>query len=287
VTAARLGAIGLASTAAVLLLLAARALSAELGDFSRIGDGAQRWRLIALQLVDEGRIHESFGGRRFFLSAILLGALLGFAALGAIGVPIGALCAPFALRAMVRSRRRRYAARIDACAAEFALALASSLAAGHSVRGALLTAGVATPEPLAAEIDRAAINLTLGGAIGDALADLRARTNSPRIESLAGAVELHRGSGGDLVRLMRELAAAFRARDRALRDAHTASAQARFTAIVVAAIPVLVGVGLEFIAPGSVTGALTILPTAMMLGFAALLMACGVVLAHRIGGVRA
>lgn len=213
-----------------------------------------------------------------------VGAIAGFVALGLIGIPVGTALTPFGLRAAVRSRRRRYAARIDGCAAELALAIASSLAAGRSVRGALLTAGVATPEPLASELDLAAVDLTLGGGIGDALAALRSRTNSARVESLAGAIELHRGSGGDLVRLMRELADAFRARDRAIRDAHSASAQARFTAIVVAAIPVLVAAVLELAAPGAVTGALKLLPTAMMLGVSVALMACGVVLSHRIAG---
>ncbi|MGH6622644.1 MAG: type II secretion system F family protein [Burkholderiaceae bacterium] len=240
--------------------------------------------MIARQLFDEGRIDESFGGRKLFVLSVALGAIFGFVAIGLIGTPIGMALAPFCLRAVIRSRRRRYAARIDGCAAELALAIASSLAAGRSVRGALLTAGVATPEPLAGELDLAAVDLTLGGGIGDALAALRSRTNSARIESLAGAIELHRGSGGDLVRLMHELADAFRARDRALRDAHSASAQARFTAIVVAAIPVLVAVVLELAAPGAVTGALTLVPTAMMLGVSVLLMACGVALSHRLAG---
>ena len=90
---------------------------------------------------------------------------------------------------------------------------------------------------------------------------------------------------GDTVlmsRLMRELADAFRARDRAIRDAHSASAQARFTAIVVAAIPILVAAALELAAPGAVTGALTLLPTAMMLGVSVALMSCGVLMSHRI-----
>ena len=279
--------IGAAVFAAAAAALAVGGLVAVLGaarDYSPLGNGAQRWRLIARQLLDEGRIDESFGGRRFFAASLVVGAICGFTALGTLGVPIGMALAPFGLRAAVRSRRRRYAARIDSCAPELALALASSLAAGRSVRGALLTAGVATPEPLATELDRAAVDLTLGGGIGDALASLRSRTSSARIESLAGAIELHRGSGGDLVRLMRELADAFRARDRALRDAHSASAQARFTAIVVAAIPLVMGAGLELAAPGSVTGALALLPTAMMLALSIALMAFGVALAHRIGG---
>lgn len=280
----RLAAAVLAAAAAVFAVYGCAALPTGAKDFAQLGNGALRWRLIARQLLHEGRIDESFGGRKLFAAALAVGAVGGFTALGLFGIPIGIALAPFGLRAAIRSRRRRYAARIDSCAPELALALASALAAGRSVRGALLTAGAATPEPLATELDRAAVDLTLGGGISDALASLRSRTNSGRIESLAGAIELHRGSGGDLVRLMRELADAFRARDRALRDAHSASAQARFTAIVVAAIPLVVGAALELAAPGSVTGALALLPTAMMLGTSIALMAFGVALAHRIGG---
>lgn len=278
----RLAAACLAGAAAACAFYGLVALVPRTGEFSQLGSRAQRLGLILRQLFNEGRIDDSFGGRTQLAASISVGAVAGFVALGLLGVPIGAALAPIGLRAVIRSRRRRYAERIDGCAAELALAIASSLAAGRSVRGALLTAGAATPAPLASELDLAAVDLTLGGGIGDALAALRSRTNSARIESLAGAIELHRGSGGDLVRLMRELADAFRARDRAIRDAHSASAQARFTAIVVAAIPILVAAALELAAPGAVTGALTLLPTAMMLGVSVALMSCGVLMSHRI-----
>ena len=279
----RLAAVVLSAATVLLLAAAVRESFRETLDLHRFGSGAQRWGFIARQLFDEGRIDESFGGRRVFAAALAVGAIAGFSAIGLPGIPLGVMLAPLALRSGLSARRRRYAARIDGCAAELALALASALAAGRSVRGALLTAGAATPEPLAIELNRAAVDLTLGGGIGDALASLRSRTNSARIESLAGAIELHRGSGGDLVRLMRELADAFRARDRALRDAHAASAQARFTAIIVAAIPLVFAAGLELAVPGAVSGAFSLLPTAMMLGVSVLLMACGVALAQRLG----
>ncbi|MFT4048664.1 MAG: type II secretion system F family protein [Solirubrobacterales bacterium] len=247
---------------------------------------AQRWSALLRQLTSEGTLDESFGGRKLLLAAAGVGAILGFSVFGLPGMPFGALFGPFALRGFIRARRRRYATRVDACAPELAQALASSLAAGRSVRGALLTAGAATPQPLATELDRAAVDMTLGGTVTDSLAALRSRTGSPRIESLAGAIELHRGSGGDLVKLMRELSEAFRARDRALADARAASAQARYTSYVVAAIPVVVAVLLELARPGAVTGALRLVPTAMMLLASSALMTFGVVAARRISAVR-
>lgn len=278
---------GLAAAAALSLAVAIRGWSRARSPARRFSHEHGRWVMLARRAIDEGRIDNSFGSRQLLTAVVAAGGVVGFALVGPIGVPAGALAGPFAARALVRARRRRYAARIDACAADFAQALASSLAAGRSVRAALLTVGASTPQPLADELDRAVVNLTLGGNVADALADLRSRTNSPRIEAMAGAVELHRGSGGDLVKLMRELAEAFRDRDRALRDAHTASAQARFTAYVVAAIPLVVALALELAAPGSVTGAISLLPTALMLACAGVLVLFGVVLTQRLGAVRA
>lgn len=235
-------------------------------------------------LVDEGRIDSAFGGRRVLALALPAGTIVGWSALGAPGAVIGVLSAPLLLRAFMRSRRRRHAARFDAGAADLALALASALAAGRSVRGALLTAGGSTPAPLGGEVDRVAVDLTLGRGLGPALLDLRRRTGSERVGSLVAAIELHRGSGGDLVRLSRELAEAFRDRDRATRDARAATAQARYTAVVVAAIPVVVLAVLELAAPGTVTGAFAFVPTALMLICSAGLMVLGVVLARRTGG---
>lgn len=274
-----------AAAAGALGLCSARAALAAAGPAHIAAPQRERWRALARELAREGRIDDSFGGRRLLAATAAAGAVAGWSALGAVGIAAGAAIGPLALRGLVRARRRRHAARIDACSAELAQALASSLAAGRSVRGALLTAGAATPQPLAAELDRAAIDLTLGGSVTDALAALRSRTGSSRIESLAGAIELHRGSGGDLVRLMRELAEAFRARDRAIADAHAASAQARYTAYVVAAIPVGVAAMIELARPGAVTGAVGFVPTAVMLLISAALMSLGVLLARRISAV--
>ncbi|MGB0889614.1 MAG: hypothetical protein ACPGWS_04960, partial [Solirubrobacterales bacterium] len=77
----------------------------------------------------------------------------------------------------------------------------------------------------------------------------------------------------------------FRARDRAIRDAQSATVQARYTAGVVAAMPLGMGVICELAKPGSVTGTLNYLPTAVMLVLAASVMALGTVGSWRIGSV--
>lgn len=246
---------------------------------------AARWQMTLAAVSRDGGASLGEAHRRLWLAGIAAGAIIGFSLLGVAGALLGAAAGPCAVKVTLKSRRERFAARIDECAAEFALALASALAGGNSVRGALLAAARATPEPLARELERACVDLTLGQNVEDALITLRSRTASPRIESLTGAIELHRSSGGDLVQLMRELAAAFRTRDVAKRDAKTATAQARFTAIVVAAIPLTLGVVAELASPGSVSGAFALAPTAALMTVSVFLLAAGCLLCARIGRV--
>lgn len=247
--------------------------------------GAWRWRGLIERAERDGYVAERTGRRRLKLMAAAVGAALGFSLGGVLAAAVAAVAAPPLLEAGMRSRRRGYAWRVDSAAAELALALASALAAGHSVRGALLAAGRSLPPPLAGELAHVAVDLTLGRTVEDALAAMRYRTGSPRVESLSGAIELHRRCGGDLVRLMRELAAAFRSRDLAHRDARAATAQARFTAGLVAALPLAAAVLAEFASPGSVSGAFAFAPSALMMLFACGLLVAGVALCLRMARV--
>lgn len=241
---------------------------------------AVRWRLMLVTAAADGRVPMG-AGRKVNACSCLAGAVCGYALLGSAGALLGAAAGVPAVSTLIRTRRARYARRVDDGAADLAQALASALAAGHSVRGALLAAGRTLPQPIAGELSRVAVDLTLGLTIEDTLAGLRGRTASPRVESLAGAIELHRRSGGDLARLMRELAAAFRARDAALRDARAATAQARFTALLVGAMPLVASVFAEIASPGSVSGTFRYAPTAAMLLCALALFAAGTLLCLR------
>lgn len=242
-----------------------------------------QWRWLLRTAGDDIRAPVG-AGRRLRSAAMLTGAICGFAILGPVGSLLGAVAGAPASTMLIRHRRARYARRVDASAADLALALASAMAAGHSVRGALLAAGRSVQQPAAAELDRVAVDITLGRTVEDSLAGLRERAASRRLDSIAGAIELHRRSGGDLVRLMRELAAAFRARDDAQRDARSATAQARFTALLVAVIPAAAAVIAELASPGAVSGALTYAPSALLLLCALGLFVVGGLLCLKVSG---
>jgi tight adherence protein B len=241
---------------------------------------AVHWRSVLLTAGADGRLPVD-AGRKINGCSCLAAAVCGYALLGSAGALLGAVAGAPAVSMLIRARRARYARRVDDGAADLARALASALAAGHSVRGALLAAGRTLPQPISGELTHVAVDLTLGLSIEDTLAGLRGRTASRRLESLAGAIELHRRSGGDLARLMRELDAAFRGRDAALRDARAATAQARFTALLVGAMPLAASVLAELASPGSVSGVFSYAPTAALLLCALALFAAGSLLCLR------
>lgn len=275
--------------AASSVIAAARlAQSAPAGRFARrvrlrSDQSWKRARNYARSIVREGHIDRGLGERRALLCALAVASFAGYSVFGPLGAMLAGALTPFTWRSLLDARRRHYAKRIDAGCDEFAMALASALSAGNSVRGALLVSGRAVDGPLGVEIEKLCVDLALGDTVADAMAAIRDRTQSPRVEAIAGAIALHQDSGGDLVELTRELAEAFRARDRANRDAQSATTQARYTAGIVAAIPLVMAVGCELLRPGSVSGAFAFLPTALMLATAACVMLVGVALSFRIG----
>ncbi|MET0686899.1 MAG: type II secretion system F family protein, partial [Solirubrobacteraceae bacterium] len=100
------------------------------------------------------------------------------------------------------------------------------------------------------ELGAAARALDLGAPTDAALLALRARARSHAWDTLVAAVLLQRDAGGDLAALLRELAASAEAAVRAERDARAATAQARFTAWLILAMPVAGAVIAELVAPG-------------------------------------
>jgi tight adherence protein B len=73
---------------------------------------------------------------------------------------------------------------------------------------------------------------------------------------MVAAILLQREAGGDLAGLLRALAADLETARRAEGEARTATAQARFTAVLVAALPLGAAVLAELAAPGSAAAVL-------------------------------
>ena len=217
------------------------------------------------------------------LAALVAGWLLAGPAIGAAGAVAG----PFALARVLRAGRERYRTAAGAGAPAVATALADALAGGHSVRGAIATAATGIPGPAGAELRRVAAELELGARTEHALEALRARVRSHGFDALVAALLLQRASGGDLARLLRDCARSLEEEARVEADARAATAQARFTGLIVVLLPIGGALMAELGSPGFLASLAGSLLTAWLAGLALALQAVAAVLIRRFGRVRA
>ena len=97
---------------------------------------------------------------------------------------------------------------------------------------------------------------------------LRVRARDPAWETIVAAILLQRDAGGDLAALLRSMAARLEDSARVEAEARTATAQARFTAWLVALLPVAAAVLAELARPGYVGSMLRAPFAPIMLGAA-------------------
>jgi tight adherence protein B len=185
----------------------------------------------------------------------------------------------------ISSRRRRYRAAVERSLPEVATAVADSLAAGRSLRASLPAAAAYLDGPPAAELARLGAELDLGAGTAEAVAAWRARMRSERVDAFAAALLSQRLAGGDLAGLLRRFAAGAAERDRVAEDAKSATAQARFTGLLVVAMPTGGALFAELVQPGFLAKLLGSPAAAILLALAAGLQAIGFVAIRRLSRV--
>lgn len=220
--------------------------------------------------------------------------LVGSGAAFAIGMLIGgpmagvALAAggPWAVARVLRARRERYRTTVDAEVPGLALALADALAGGHSLRGALSEARRSVSGAAGHELRRTVAELDAGAPTEDALQAMGLRARSPRLDTVVAACLLQRSAGGDLARLLREGARAMEEGARLEGELRAATAQARFTGLLVVLLPLGGALLAELASPGWTAGLLGSFLTAWLVGIALVLQAVAAVAIRRLGRVR-
>jgi tight adherence protein B len=218
-------------------------------------------------------------------------AVIGSAAIAAVAVliagpsPVALAGAggPWFVGALVARRRERYRRAVERSIPDVAAAIADAVSGGHSVRGALTAVSGSLEGPAAAELARVAADVELGSATREALAAMRSRLRSERVDSLATALLSQQVAGGDVAALMRRLGAASAERDRVADEARAATTQARFTGLLVVALPAGAAVFAELLEPGFISRVLSEPSSAALLVAAAGLQAAGFAVIRRLG----
>ena len=234
----------------------------------------------------EGRDPGTAERRRLLIAGAALALALGTLVVGpAAGLALAA-GAPWTLARVLAGRHERYRRAIGAGAATIAGAVADALSGGHSLRGALSQAATGLTGPPARELGRVARELALGVPTDDALEGLRARAGSSAIDTIAAACLIQRRAGGDLAHLLRECARSFEDQERLAAEARAATAQARFTGLVVALLPLGGALLAELANPGSAASLLRSPLTIWLAGVAIVLQAVAAVSIRRLARVR-
>jgi Flp pilus assembly protein TadB len=248
-----------------------------------------RWLRLALEPLrragEEGYAPSTLERRR--LAAIGAGgALLAgwFLAGAVVAVPLAVAGSALAAWA-VSSRRRRYRGLVERALPEVAAAVADSLAAGRSLRASLPAAASSVDGPAAVELARCGAELELGAATEETIAGWRRRMRSARVDAFAAALLSQRRAGGDLAGLLRRFAEGAAERDRAAEDAKSATAQARFTGLLVVAMPSGGALFAELLQPGFMVEVLSAPASAVLLALAAALQVAGFVAIRRFARV--
>jgi tight adherence protein B len=269
-------------TLAVLIAAAAGGLAVLAAREALLASpAAAGWIRLALEPLrragEEGYAPSTLERRRLTLlgtgAAIAGGWFLGGLALA---VPL-ALAGPAAVAWAIASRRRRYRRAVERALPEVATAIADSLSAGRSLRASLAESVASLDGPGASELSRLAGELELGAGTAEAVASWRRRMRSERVDAFAAALLSQRLAGGDLAGLLRRFAVGAAERERVAEDARSATAQARFTGLLVVAMPTGGALLAELLEPGFLGTLLSSPPAAVLLGLAAALQAVGFV----------
>jgi tight adherence protein B len=207
-----------------------------------------------------------------------------FLAGATLALPL-AVAGPALAASAVNARRRRYRRAVERALPDVALAIADSLSAGRSLRASLPAAASSLDGPPAVELARLGAELDLGSPTAAAIAAWRRRMRSARVDAFAAALLSQRLAGGDLAGLLRRFAEGAAERDRVAEDARAATAQARFTGLLVVAMPTGGALFAELIQPGFAVKVLAAPASAVLLGLAGALQLAGFVAIRRFSRV--
>jgi tight adherence protein B len=208
--------------------------------------------------------------------AIILGLLLGLITQSSIwGVAAGALVLIFSFLYVSRvasKQRKKFGAQL----ADTLNLLATSLRAGYSILQAIEGAAQEAPEPSRREFGRAMAEIRLGRPMIDSLGDIAVRMESKDFEWAVLAIAIQREVGGNLSEVLQSTAETILHRDRFRREVKALTAEGRFSAWIMALMPLVVFLAVFLMNPDYVAPLYTTTVGVILIAGALLLMAAGV-----------
>ena len=213
----------------------------------------------------------------FYAAIIIIATIAGFALGGFIfGLVIGLFAAmiPLAAVSYLASRRRK---QFLALLPDTLQLLSGTLRAGYSLMQGVEAISQEVEDPMGQELRRVVTESRLGRPLEEALEGVAERMDSPDFSWTVMAIRIQREVGGNLSELLLTVADTMTQRERLRRDVAALTAEGRISAIVLACLPIGLGIMMYLINPTYMGKLFNDTLGNIMLGLAALGMVVGFV----------
>jgi tight adherence protein B len=193
----------------------------------------------------------------------LIGAILGIWLAWSVAVPAALLLGVAAPVLLLRLRRDRRRLELSRQLPEAIDLMVQSLRVGHPLNTAFRVIAREMPAPIGPELGIVADAITYGDDLTTAVDDLAQRIGAKEFSYLAVAINIQHTTGGNLASVLETLSRVVRDRFAMERKIRALSAEGRITALVVSAVPAVLGGFLHLTTPsyyGEVAGDPLFLP---------------------------
>jgi tight adherence protein B len=157
-----------------------------------------------------------------------------------VSLIIGTLIPGFAVRVKASRRRKAFMGQLP----DTLQLLSSTLKAGFSFMQGIEAVSKEIEEPMGGELRRIVTEAQLGRPIEEAMDASAERMNSPDFSWAVMAVKIQREVGGNLSELLLTVAETMTERERLRRDISSLTAEGKMSAIVLGALPILLGMAM-------------------------------------------
>jgi tight adherence protein B len=242
----------LALAAAILVAVAIAALSLVVGRVFRQAFDRYREKYAARsarELSDMFLFVDAGAILALDASGMVVGFLVGLLVQGWVVGILLALAGFFAPQLGIHFKKKRRLQLFERQLVDALQAMSNALRAGLTFQQAAEQLGRDAPAPLGQEFSLMTREVRLGVALDDAMVKMAARVGSEDLEIVVTATSIARQLGGNLGEILETLAATIRERFRLEGKIKALTAQGKLQGIVVAAMPVGLGIVLNAMRP--------------------------------------
>ncbi|NWL27858.1 type II secretion system protein F [Paenarthrobacter ureafaciens] len=180
--------------------------------------------------------------------SIVAGALATFVVNLFIGILI-AVAMPFAAKVVLVYRTEKRCSKFESQLTDTIQMLIGGLKVGHSIMRSIEAAAQESQAPTSEELTRIVNEVRVGKDPRIAIEDCANRMDSDDFRWIGQAIQINREVGGDLAEVLNQVAGTIRERSELKGHVRSLSAEGRMSAIVLMALPVVVGLVMGLMNP--------------------------------------